>query len=119
MAAETTAEIGKNLVALCKEGREKEATALYYSEDIVSYEGMNPADPIRGMDALKVKYQWWYDNMTVNKAEVYGPYVNGDQFAVRFVYDITEKATGKPSLIDEIGVYLVRDGKIVEERFFY
>jgi ketosteroid isomerase-like protein len=32
---------------------------------------------------------------------------------------VTPKATGKRMQMDEVAVYTVRDGKIVEERFFY
>jgi ketosteroid isomerase-like protein len=33
--------------------------------------------------------------------------------------DITPKATGERIMMDEVGVYTVEDGKIVEERFYY
>jgi ketosteroid isomerase-like protein len=51
--------------------------------------------------------------------ETFGPYVNGDQFALRFRVDFTIKASGERIQIDEVGLYTVRDGAIVEERFFY
>ncbi|WP_352865345.1 nuclear transport factor 2 family protein [Mesorhizobium sp. M0715] len=50
---------------------------------------------------------------------VEGPYVNGDQFAVRFKFDITPKATGERVTMDEVGLYTVKNGKITEERFYY
>ena len=33
--------------------------------------------------------------------------------------DMTVKETGARMKMDEVGVYTVKDGKIVEERFFY
>jgi ketosteroid isomerase-like protein len=33
--------------------------------------------------------------------------------------DLTPKATGERITMDEVGLYTIRDGKIVEERFFY
>ena len=45
--------------------------------------------------------------------------LNGDQFAVRFHFDVTVKETGERRVMDEVGLYTVRNGKIVEERFFY
>ena len=33
--------------------------------------------------------------------------------------DVTVKETGARMTMDEIGVYTVKNGKIVEERFFY
>jgi ketosteroid isomerase-like protein len=50
---------------------------------------------------------------------VEGPYVNGDEFVVRFTMDVTPKATGKRMKMDEVGVYSVKNGKIVAERFCY
>lgn len=48
-----------------------------------------------------------------------GPYLNGDQFAVRFQVDVTVKETGERRVMDEVGLYTVENGRIVEERFFY
>lgn len=50
--------------------------------------------------------------------ETSGPFVNGDQFALCFKIDVTRKASGERVQMDEVGLYTVRDGKIVEERFF-
>jgi SnoaL-like domain len=33
--------------------------------------------------------------------------------------DITAKATGERMAMDEVGIYTVKNGKIVEERFCY
>ena len=38
---------------------------------------------------------------------------------MRFVMDITVKETGARMTMDEVGLYTIADGKIVEERFFY
>jgi ketosteroid isomerase-like protein len=48
-----------------------------------------------------------------------GPFINGDEFAVRFVMDLTFKETGDRRQMDEIAFYRLKDGKIAEERFFY
>jgi ketosteroid isomerase-like protein len=55
----------------------------------------------------------------VHGFETSGPYVNGDQFALRFKIDVTPKASGQRTQMEEVGLYTVRDGKIAEERFFY
>ena len=72
-----------------------------------------------GKEALRQKGEWWQANHEVHGGSVEGPYVNGDQFAVRFKFDITPKATGERVTMDEVGVYTVKDGKITEERFYY
>ena len=86
----STQDIANDLVALCKDGKFDEAGEKY-----------------------------WAANHEVHSSEVEGPYVNGDQFAVRFKMDLTQKASGERMTMDEVGVYTVRDGKIAEERFFY
>ena len=46
--------------------------------------------------------------------------MNGeDKFAVYFTAEGTNKADGKPFAMSEVGIYQVRDGKIVREEFYY
>ena len=116
----TIQEIAADLVALCKAGKFDEAGEKYWADDVVSVEAM-PGDMARltGKDAARAKGEWWSANHEVHAFEVTGPFVNGDQFAVGFKMDLTPKATGERTTMDEVGLYTVRDGKIVEERFFY
>ena len=48
-----------------------------------------------------------------------GPWINGDQFVVRFTMDVTQKQSGQRIAMDEAALYTIKDGKIAEERFFY
>ena len=113
-----TKEVAQGLTGLCKSGQFDEAMTRYYAPDIVSVEAFgNPAET-RGIAATQEKSQWFMDNHEVHGAEVEGPYINGDQFVVRFKIDLTEKATGKRAVVDEVGVYTVKNDKIVHERFF-
>jgi hypothetical protein len=43
--------------------------------------------------------------------------VHGDQFVVRFRMEVTPKGKKRMNL-DEVGLYTVQNGKIVEECFF-
>ncbi|MBK9655173.1 MAG: nuclear transport factor 2 family protein [Rhodanobacteraceae bacterium] len=115
-----TKELAAAFTEMLKAGQHDEAAARFNSPDIVSREAMEgPMAEVRGTDAVKAKGQWWYDNHEVHSSESFGPYVNGDQFAVRFVIDVTFKPTGERTQMDEVGVYTVKDGQIVEERFYY
>jgi ketosteroid isomerase-like protein len=116
----TNAEIAKDFTELLKQGANESAAEKYNADDIVSYEAMEgPMAICRGKEAVKQKGQWWQENNEVHGGSVEGPYVNGDQFAVRFKFDITPKASGERVTMDEVGLYTVRNGKIVEERFYY
>ena len=115
----TTMEIAKGLVSLCQQGKAREAMSAYYADDIVSFEAAPQAPIAEGLEAVYQKADWWESTMQVHHAEVTGPFVNGDQFAVRFVYEVTDTTTKKRNTLDEVGVYTVENGKIVKERFFY
>ena len=112
-------EIAEDLVAMCKAGQFDESGEKYWADDVVSIEP-NPGDMqrIQGKAGVKAKGEWWAANHEIQGVEVGGPYVNGDQFAVRFTMEVTPKGGQRISL-DEVGLYTIKDGKIVEERFFY
>jgi ketosteroid isomerase-like protein len=114
-----TQDVANDLVALCKAGKFAEAGEKYWARDVVSVEaGEGEMARLEGLDAVRGKTAWWEANNEVHSAEVEGPYVNGDQFVVRFRMDMTPKG-GERRTMDETGLYTVRDGKIAEERFFY
>jgi len=116
----TVQDIANDRVALCRAGDFDTPGQKYWADDVLSVEAM-PGDmaEIRGKDAVKGKGDWWAANHEVHSSEVEGPYVNGDQFVVRFKMDLTQKASGERIQMDEVGLYTFKDGKIVEERFFY
>ena len=120
-----TLTVGKQLVALCREGKNAEAIETLYGPDIVSIEAVGgPQMPARmeGMEAVKGKATWWEQNHEVHRATVDGPWPHGDRFIVHFNYDVTAKGgpmAGKRMTLDETALYTVKDGKVVQEEFFY
>ncbi len=112
--------IAEDFTALCKAGKLDEAGEKYWAATVVSLEPMD-GDMARaeGIDALRAKGEWWYGAHDVHAVDVSGPSVNGNQFLVGFAMDITVKETGERMQMNEMGLYTVADGKIVEERFFY
>jgi hypothetical protein len=118
----TNQEVANKYVALCKEGKFDDCLELLFAKDAVSVEAVAPPGTERianGLDALHAKSKWWVDNHIVHKAEVSGPYPHDDRFAVRFLFDVTNKPSGKRMSMDEIGLFSVKNGKIVREEFFY
>lgn len=116
----TTAELAKDFVALLKDQQHEAAAERYNAEDIASFEAMDgPMAVCRGKAAVKGKGEWWTANHEVHRMDVAGPFVNGEQFAVHFDGEVTVKETGARLAMSEMGLYTVKNGKIVEERFFY
>ena len=115
----TSRDIANRLVSLCREGNNQIAVDELYANDIVSMEVDEPMKEVRGIEGVRGKNTWWLENHEVHGHTVEGPFVNGDEFAVRFHYDITPKATGKRTNMDEVALYHVEGGKIVREKFLY
>jgi ketosteroid isomerase-like protein len=118
----TTQEVANDLVGLWKAGKFAESGEKYWADDVVSVEAGAPGggDPAsRGKAAARGKGEWWAANHDIHGVAVEGPFVNGDQFVVRFKMDITPKESGQRTTMDEMAVYTIKDGKIAEERFFY
>ena len=115
----TTQELAQAFTDLLKSGKADEAGKTYWSDDIVSMEPMDgDMAVLKGRKAVDGKGAWWYANHEVHALEVEGPYVHGAQFVIHFKIDMTPKG-GKRMKMDEVGLYTVADGKIVEERFFF
>ncbi len=118
----TTQEVADQLVKLCREGKFSEAVASLYADDIVSIEAAAPPGQSResnGLAAVKAKGEWWQANHEVHGAMIEGPLVAGSHFAVTFKFDVTSKPQNKRMKMEEVGVYRVKDGKVVYEEFFY
>ena len=117
-------EIGTRLVNLCNEDKGLDAVDELYAPEIVSVEGQGSDEmPARmeGLQAVRGKNVWWYDNHEVHSATALGPFVGhrDDQFVVQFDIDVTPKATGERSQLREVALYTAADGKIVQEEFLY
>ena len=126
LAVMTTAtELAQQLVDACNAGREA-TTAMQdaiYSTDATSTEAMGPPgeDLVAvGLEAIKGKGEWWYNNHEIHTMEVEGPFVNGDNFCVIFALDATPKAgpmEGQRFSMREVAHYATANGKIVAETF--
>lgn len=120
----TLQEIADALVSANREGRIDEFLANHYAPDCVSAEAysMDPAMDrvVTGIDAIKAKHAWWESMMDVKEAQASDPMIHGDdQFAVVFSMKATDRQSGEFHDMQEVAVYTVKDGKIVQEAFFY
>ncbi len=115
----TVREIADDMVAMTKAG-DFHIGEKYWADDVVSIEAMDgPMARVEGREAVQGKSDWWYGAHEVNSTETFGPFVNGDQIAIHWKMDVTQKESGQRIQMDEVALYTIRDGKIAEERFFY
>jgi ketosteroid isomerase-like protein len=118
----TTQEIGKRYVALCQQGKDDVCLDELYADRAESVEAAPPPGRDRtakGLDAIREKGKSWKESHIVHRAEVTGPFPNENRFAVRFLFDVTDKPSGKRTTMDEVGLFTIEDGKITREEFFY
>ncbi len=118
----STMDIARKLADLCRQGKNLEALDTLFSDDLVSVEAGVPPGmerEARGLAAVKAKAKWWVENHEIHSASVTGPWPHDDKFVLGFQYDVTNKPSGNRMKMDEVGLYVVRDGKIVREEFFY
>lgn len=115
----STQELAKAFTDMCKAGKFEAAGKQFWSDDIVSIEPMTgDMARLQGRKAVEGKSVWWAENHEVHGAKVEGPFTNGDQFVLRFEMDVTPKGQSRMTM-REVGLYTVKNGKIVEERFFF
>lgn len=95
-----------------------EGYKAYWAENIVSLEAEQdgPMARCEGREALQQKHDWWESAAEMHSVTTEGPYIFGEQFALRYTMDVT--MDGQRAQMSEVGLYTVADGKIVEERFF-
>lgn len=119
-----SSDIAKKYVELCQAGQFDACLDQLFAADAVSVEaGVAPGSGMErtatGLEAIKAKGKWWVENHEVHKLEVNGPFPHDDRFIVRFFMDVTNKQNNQRMSMDEMGLFTVKDGKIVKEEFFY
>jgi hypothetical protein len=118
----TTQEIAKRYVTLCQQGKFDVCLEELYAKNAVSVEAAMPPGidrTAKGLDAIKAKGKDWAESHVVHSAEVNGPFPHENRFAVRFMFDVTDKPSGKRTTMDEVGLFTIENGKITREEFFY
>ena len=111
----TTEEVAKKVVELVRKQAWHEALDTLYDKEIVSVEATAPES--RGKEAVRGKIDWWVNAMEVHSFNASEPFVARDRFVVQYDADITDKNSKQRRRLSEVGVYTVKDGKIVREEF--
>ncbi|MFY0687127.1 MAG: nuclear transport factor 2 family protein [Cyclobacteriaceae bacterium] len=117
----TTKEIAEKLVTMCRTGNFQELYQELFSPDIVNIEPEGTPNHItKGLAALQQKGKEWDEMITeVHSSSVSDPVVGDSYFACQMRLEATFKGSPEVTILDELCVYEVRDGKIVKEQFFY
>ncbi|HMO09822.1 MAG TPA: nuclear transport factor 2 family protein [Paracoccaceae bacterium] len=119
----TLEEIARELVAGCREGRERANLDRLYAAEAVSVEGADMGGQgaaTEGLAGIHGKHDWWESTHITHGVEVEGPFTHApDRFAVIFGMDVENRETAQRMKMREVAVYTVADGRIVREEFYY
>jgi len=115
-----TEEVAKKVVEFVRKQAWYEALDPLYDDNIVSVEAfsMSGESPeTRGKEGGRGKIDWWVNAMQVHSFNASEPFVAHDRFVVQYDADVTDKSSKQRRKLSEVGVYTVKNGKIVREEF--
>lgn len=108
--------LAAKFVEMCNQGKNFDVMEAMYAPDIVSVEG--DGKETHGKGPVIQKSRHWAEENVFHGERVRGPYFCGGtesagRFAVFLDLDITRKSTGQRLTLDEVGLYTVKNDKIV------
>jgi len=114
--------VGQQFVELCAQGKNFDVMRTMYAPDIISIEA--DGKETAGQEAVIKKSERWAEVNIFHGEKVRGPFFSGGtdsagEFAVYFTLDITRKSSGQRLTLEEVGLYTVKNDRIVREQFFY
>src|SRR5438874_611701 len=115
-----TEEVAQKVVELVRKQAWHEALDTLYDDNIVSVEAFSAdgnSPESRGKEAVRGKIDWWVNAMEVHSFSANGPFVAHDRFVVQYDADVTDKNSQQRRKLSEVGVYTVKNGKIMREEF--
>ncbi len=113
----TTRQTAQRLIDLCKEKKFSKARKELYADNAVSIEADNK--PITGLKAMDEKEKAWHSSIEkIHSITFSKPLVNGNFFSIAITWEVTYKGR-EGSGWKEIGVFEMKDGKVIMEKFFY
>lgn len=117
----TTQEIANRLVELCRANKQQQAVEELYAENFVSLEAEGTPNRRSVGHAEHVEKGKKFEAMIANMNAVTwtDPIVAENFFTLGLYMNVDMTNGARDVNMDEICVYQVKDGKIVQEQFFY
>lgn len=112
-------EVGTELVRMFNAGQFAEIEEKFWAPKVRSIEGHGVALAWDGRKAVRAKNNEWMSTHRIHGASAEGPFVGATGFAVKFRMDVEDTANGQRMNMNEVGVYTIKNGKIVQEEFMY
>jgi hypothetical protein len=115
-----TEQVAQKVVELTRKQAWSEALDTLYDKNIVSVEARTmdgSSAETRGIEGVRERVDWWTNQMEVHSFQASGPFVAHDRFVVQYDIDVTDRGSKKRMQMSEVGVYTVKEGKIVREEF--
>jgi len=113
--------VASDFTAMWLAGEFCAAGEKYWADDVVSIEPHALPDGgdqvCRGIEAVRARNRCWFATHGVEDLSIDGPFVTGNHFAL--FADMLIAHAGRLTPHSRIAVFAVRDGRIIEERFFY
>jgi len=112
-----TEDVAKKVVEFVRKQAWYEALDALYDDNVVSVEADPGAPEARGKEGVRGKIDWWVKEMEIHSFNAGEPFVGHDRFVVQYDAEVTNKKSKERRKLSEVGVYTVKNGKIVREEF--
>ena len=116
-----TLEVAKKWQEMCQQGKNIECIEELYADNVTSREmpGVPYGEIISGKkEVLEKSKQWLNDVIEFHNSEISDPVIANNHFTSKMFFDVTFKSRGRQQM-EEVCVFEVQDGKIINEQFFY
>jgi uncharacterized protein YbjT (DUF2867 family)/ketosteroid isomerase-like protein len=114
-------EVAERYVAAFRAGR-MDRTTRWIAPDVVRVAPLETDGEHverRGHTEVMANARQLIQDLEFHSVTVEGPFLQGDRFAVRFSFDVTDRRTGQRGTSAKMSLYTVADGVITREEVFY
>ena len=112
----TTRDQVAKLVRYVEANRILDAIDELYADEVSMQDNLNP--PVVGRAANRERERSFFDGITVHQNRALSVAVDGDQAVIHWLFEFTG-GDGKRYRLDQLSHQSWKDGRIVEERFYY